>query len=109
MSIIQQLIVILLVVVILYVVIVFQSIALARLLRSKGWALFGSGLLVLGARQIWGFIKLPTAILEAQAKGYMPENLTAEQWILTGALIAALGLVIAGFDKLRRDFRKLGL
>ena len=54
-------------------------------------------------------MKLPTAILKAQVHGQLPENLNAEQWITIAILFGAVICLIIGFDKLRRDLRRIGV
>ena len=92
-----------------FAVVVAQIIQLARLLRSRAWRLIAAGILVIGLRQLWNLIRLPAAILTAKAKGAMPESLTLENWLAIGAAFLAVGLLIAGFDSLRRDLRKIGI
>lgn len=90
-----------------YIVIVFQTFALARLLSSIGWYGLALGWTILGGLRVWGFIRLPVALMRARETGYvMPQSLTLEQWaqIIIGS--TALLLIIVSLDKMRRDFRK---
>lgn len=90
-----------------YAVMVAQIVALARLLRSQAWILIAAGFVSAGVRMVWGFIQRPSAMIRAVANGNMPEQLTAEQWIVFASTFLTIGLLIAGFDRLRRDFDKL--
>lgn len=109
MSIIEELIVIAFLLVCAFGVVVAQIIQLSRLFRTAAWTLIAAGILVIGLRQLWNLVRLPAAILRAQAQGVMPESLSWEQWIVIGTAFLAVGLLIAGFDKLRRDLRKIGI
>lgn len=90
-----------------YAVMVAQIVALARLLRSWAWTLIAAGFVTAGVRTIWGFIQRPSALIRAAANGNLPEVLTVEQWILLSSTFLSLGLLIAGFDRLKRDFDRL--
>lgn len=92
-----------------YGVIVAQAIALWRVLRSWAWVLLASAFLVLGFRQVFGYIRLPAVILQAQKQGVMPESLSGEQWLQVGLAFLGLGLIILGLDRLRRDLRVIGI
>lgn len=94
---------------VLYGVVVAQAIALYRVLKSSAWMFLASGFVIAGLRLLWGLVRLPSAILKAQGKGQIPDSLTTEQYILIGGAFIALGLWIAGFDRLRRDLRKVGV
>ena len=86
-----------------YVVLVAQIISLARMLRSWAWTLIAAGFVIAGLRAIWGFIQRPGVMIRAIANGNVPQGLSTEQWILLFMGFLSLGLVIAGFDRLRRD------
>ena len=90
-------------------IVVAQAIQLSRLFHTRAWYLLAAGLSLIGLRQIWGLIRLPGAILKAQAQGVLPEHLSTEQWVVIAAAFVAIGLLIAGFDKLRRDLARIGL
>lgn len=109
MSIIEELLTIAFLLVCAWGVVVAQVIALGRIFKTRAWTFLMVGVLVIGLRQVWGFVRLPAGILKAQAQGVMPENLTAEQYITIAAAFIAIGFLIAGFDKLRRDLRKIGI
>ena len=94
---------------VLYGVIVAQAIQLSRLLRSAAWWLLAGGFICAGGRLLWNLLRLPAAIVKAQGRGQMPDTLTTEQYILIGAAFIALCLWIAGFDRLRRDLKKVGV
>lgn len=93
----------------LFCVVIGQAIAISRIHRTLPWTLLASGLAIIGARQIWGLIKLPMALEEAKLRGVLPESLTLEQWILTLLAFLAVSLLIAGFDMLRRHYRNIGI
>ena len=109
MSLIDQYLLISFVFTVLYGVIIAQAIALSRLLRSAAWWLIAGGFVLTGARLLWGLLRLPSAIVKAQAKGQIPDSLSTEQYLLIAVAFVTTGLWIAGFDKLRRDLRKIGL
>lgn len=109
MSVIEQLLVVAFLLVCAWGVVVAQVIALSRVLKTRAWVFVAVGVLVIGMRQVWGFVRLPTMILKAQARGTMPESLTVEQYITIAAAFVAIGFLITGFDKLRRDLRKIGV
>lgn len=92
-----------------FAVLVGQSIEIAYLVKSTSGWLKAVGFFLIGALQVWGFIRLPIAIMEAQSKGVLPASLTAEQWIRIALGFTALGFLIAGFHRLRQDLRDLGM
>ena len=92
-----------------YVVIVFQVVALSRLYQSTAWAVIAAGFIGAGLLQVWRLIRLPLAMIQAQARGTLPEHLNAEQWISIGSGFLVVGILIVGFDRLRRDLGKLGI
>lgn len=92
-----------------YVVIMFQVIALSRLYRSQAWKILAAGFILAGAMQVWRLIRLPITMMQAQARGTLPDQLTWEQWFNVGMGFAIVGVLIIGFDKLRRDLRKIGI
>lgn len=109
MSIIEELLMIAFLLVCAWGVVVAQVIALSRLFKTRAWTFLMLGVLVIGLRQVWGFLRLPAAVLKAQTQGVLPENLTTEQYITIAAAFVAIGFLIAGFDKLRRDLRRIGV
>ena len=92
-----------------YVVIVFQVVALSRLYQSAGWRLLAIGFTAAGLMQVWRLIRFPLTMVQARVRGTLPEHLTLEQWVSIGVAFAIVGILIAGFDKLRRDLRKIGI
>lgn len=109
MDIIGQLILLTFLLAVSFCVVVGQAIAISRIHKTVPWRLLAAGLAVIGGRQIWGLIKLPIALERAKLQGVLPESLTLEQKILTAAAFLAIGLLIAGFDILRRHYRNLGI
>ena len=115
MDIVTELLVLSLVMIGLCGVIVAQSFAVARLIKSWSWVLIASAFAVLEARQIWRFVRLPATILRAQTfvnkagENAMPARLSIEEWVNIGAGLLFLVLIIAYFDRMRRDLRKLGI
>lgn len=92
-----------------YVVIVFQVVALSRLYHSVGWGILAAAFVCAGGMQVWRLIRFPLTMIQAQARGNLPESLSLEQWINIGVAFLVVGLLITGFDKLRRDLRKIGI
>lgn len=92
-----------------YVVIVFQVVALSRLYHSVGWGIIAAGFIGAGGMQVWRLIRFPVTMIQAQVRGNLPERLSTEQWINIGMAFLIVGLLIVGFDKLRRDLRKIGI
>ena len=109
MGIIEQLLTLSFVFAVCYVVIVFQVVALSRLYQSRGWQILAAGFTLAGGFQVWRLIRFPIAMMQAQARGTLPEQLSLEQWINVGGGFLIVALLIIGFDKLRRDLRKIGL
>lgn len=85
-----------------------QAFTTRRTLKSDAWLLFMLAFLNVAGWRLWGLIRLSSTIVEAQAKGYMPEYLTAEQWlqVITNGFGVPL-LFIAGMILLRRSLRRL--
>lgn len=94
---------------VMFAVVVAQLIQLSRLLKSSAWYLLASGVAVIGLLRLWSLLKLPSAMLRAQAQGVMPEHLTLDNWISIGGGFLATALLIAGFDTLRRHLRRIGV
>lgn len=92
-----------------YVVIVFQVVALSRLYQSAAWRILAGGFTLAGAMQVWRLIRFPLTMMQARVRGTIPEQLSTEQWINVGISFLIVGLLIVGFDKLRRDLRKIGI
>lgn len=109
MSIIEELLTIAFLLVCAWGVVVAQVAALSRIFKTRAWTFLAIGVIVIGGRQVWGLVRLPAAILKAQTQGVLPERLTSEQYITITAAFVAIGLLIAGFDRLRRDLRKIGI
>lgn len=92
-----------------YVVIVFQVVALSRLYHSTGWGILAAAFTGAGGMQVWRLIRFPLTMMQARARGTLPDQLSIEQWINVGIAFLIVGLLIIGFDKLRRDLRKIGI
>lgn len=92
-----------------YVVIVFQVVALSRLYQSTAWKILAIGFTLAGAMQVWRLIRFPVTMMQARARGSLPDRLSLEQWINVAVGFVVVGLLIIGFDKLRRDLRKIGI
>ena len=90
-------------------VIAAQSIAIARILHSRAGWYKAAAFALIGLLQVWTFVRLSAAINEARAKGALPDSLPLTQWVRVGVIFIAVGLLIAGFDRMRRDLRKLGI
>ena len=89
--------------------IMFQIITLARVYRSWSWATGAGAFVLLGAKQIKNFIRLPSAILEAQMKGVMIERLNWEQLIDVTWSYLIIAAFIVWLDWMKRDLEKLGV
>lgn len=109
MDIIEQLMLIAFALSLLFCIVVGQMIAISRIHKTLPWALLAAGMTVIGGRQIWNLVKLPIALQQAQAKGVLPERLNLEQKLLILSAFVGVGLLIAGFDILRRHYRKIGI
>lgn len=92
-----------------FCIVVGQIIAISRIHKTLPWTLLAAGMFVIGARQIWNLVKLPIALEQARAKGVLPESLNWEQTLLILSAYVGVGLLIAGFDILRRHYRKIGI
>jgi hypothetical protein len=92
-----------------FCVVVGQAIAISRIHRTLPWTLLAMGLTVIGVRQVWNLVRLPIALEQARIRGTLPESLTWEQTILIGSAFVGVGLLIAGFDILRRHYRNIGI
>src|SRR5688572_22782346 len=93
----------------LFLVVIFQTVAISRLHKTVPWTLLAAGFLVIGARVVYGLLRLPIALEQAKLRGSLPESLTGEQWILIASAFLGVGLWIAGFDLLRRHYRNIGI
>ena len=80
---------------------------LGSYLKSRAWVCIVSGFVLIGGLRLYGLFKLPAAIMRAQMQGAMPESLNAEIWSTTILALIALGLLIVGFDILRRDMLRM--
>lgn len=109
MEIIEQLLLLSFVFAVGYVVIVFQVVALSRLYQSTAWRVLASGFILAGGMQVWRLIRFPITMMQARASGSLPDRLSLEQWINVAIGFVVVGLLIIGFDKLRRDLRKIGI
>lgn len=88
----------------------WQAFKLRSIYRSNS-SLFGAFVfLLLGARQLYGLIRLKSTIADLRAKGVMIDHLTTEQWIVGVVWVYAIviGFIIWQHWK-RRDLRKLGI
>lgn len=76
----------------------------AWVMRTWAWWILGGSFAVWGLWRVSAFMRLPSAIMEAQAKGTMPTSLTIMQWVdVVGIpLLFLIGLIV-GFGKLRYD------
>lgn len=90
-------------------VVVGQIIAISRIHRTAPWTLIAAGMTVLAGRIVYGLVRLPVQIQQAKIRGTLPESLSWEQVILIGTAFLAVGLLIAGFDLLRRHYRNIGI
>lgn len=93
----------------LLIVVVFQVLSLSWKLRSSAWYMLATSLAMFGAIRAWNMLKLPAAILKAQERGVMPASLTLENWLNIGMALGALLLMIAAYEKLRRDLKAIGM
>lgn len=88
----------------------WQAFKLRSIYRS-GSSLFGACVfLLLGARQLYGLIRLHSTIADLRAKGVMIDHLTVEQWLVGVVWIYAIlvGFVVWQHWK-RNDLKKLGI
>jgi hypothetical protein len=109
MNIVTQLILILLGITIIYGLTVVQSMLLWRFYQSRSWLIGAATFFLLGARQIWALLQLPSQIIQAQLQGVMITRLTAVQWIaVVWAYIIGIGF-ICFLDWQRRDLKRLGV
>jgi hypothetical protein len=92
-----------------YMIVVAQAFALQRVLNSIAWKLIAGAFALSGARIVWSLIRLPATIMRAQAEHRMPERLTGEEWVQIGWAGLVIVVLIFGFDRLRRDLRKVGI
>ena len=109
MNIVTVLIVILLGLAVMFTAIVFQIVQLARIYQVTSWWIGAIAFILLGARQVYGLVRLPAAIMDAQLKGVMIERLTTEQWFTVVWAYAIAATFILWLDWLRRDLAKLGI
>lgn len=109
MDIISQLIAVSFLLALSFCIVVGQAIAISRIHKTLPWTLLAAGLAVIGGRQIWVLIKLPIALEQAKLRGALPESLNWEQKILIAVAFLGVGLLIAGFDILRRHYRNIGI
>jgi hypothetical protein len=91
------------------IVIVFQIGLLWRIFRSWAWILKLAAYLTMGTLQVWRYLALSSALMDAKARGVMPEHLTASQWGNMALTFLFFGLIIISYDVLRRDLRKIGV
>lgn len=89
--------------------IMFQIVALARIYHSGAWLVGAVAFILLGSKQIKNLLRLPAAIMDAQAKGVMINHLSLEQWIDVIWSYAAIAAFIWFLDWLRRDLKKIGV
>ena len=92
-----------------FCVVVGQIIAISRIHKTLPWTLLAAGMTVIGGRQIWNLVKLPIALEQAKLAGMLPENLNWEQTLTIASAFVGVGLLIAGFDILRRHYRNIGI
>ena len=93
-----------------FAAVVAQVVVLSRKLRSWAWWAIAAAFVILGIRQVWAFVSLPTAIMKARERGIaIPDHLTVEQKISIATIFVVIGLLIFGFDRLRRDLRHIGV
>lgn len=90
---------------VLLVVIVGSS---AWVMRTWAWWILGGSFTVWGLWRVSAFMRLPTAIMEAQMKGTMPTSLTITQWVdaVVIPLLFLIGLIV-GFGILRYDINRI--
>lgn len=93
----------------LFLVVVFQTIAISRLHKTLPWTVLAAGFVVIGGRMVWGLVRLPIALEQARAKGVLPDSLNWEQTINITLAFVGVSLWIAGFDILRRHYRRIGI
>lgn len=109
MNIVTELILILLGITVIYGLTIVQSYLLWRFFKSYSWLIGAATFFLLGARQIWALLQLPSAIIQAQLQGILINHLTGQQWIgIVWAYIIGIGF-IAFLDWQRRDLKKLGV
>lgn len=109
MNIVTLLLLIVLSIAVLYTVIIVQVVVLARIYRMRSWWVGAGTFVLLGGRQIFGLIRLPSAIIEAQLKGVMIEHLNNEQWLMVvWGYVIVVGFIVF-LDWLRRDLKKIGV
>lgn len=92
-----------------FVLAIVQAVLLWRKYKSHSWLVGALFAIALGSKQVYGFIGLPSAILQAQMQGVMIERLSADQWIGVSWSYVIVGLLIAFFDWQRRDLAKIGV
>jgi hypothetical protein len=86
-----------------------QGVLLWRIYRSYSSLVGAFGFLLLGAKQVWSLVQLPSQIIQAQMKGVMIEHLTGTQWFSVIWSYLIMGVFLTYQDWLRRDLRKLGV
>src|SRR5687767_14014394 len=92
-----------------FLVVIFQTIAISRIHKTLPWTLLAAGFVVIGARMVYGLVRLPVTLEQAKMRGTLPESLSWEQTIMIAAAFLGVGLWIAGFDILRRHYRNIGV
>lgn len=108
MSIVETLIALTLLYTVLILVMVGLVLSLTWVFKTWAWYALAAGLVVIGGIRIAGLLRLPAAIIEAQARGVMVTSLSTEQWLMTILTFVGVALMVIGFGKLRGDLRRIG-
>lgn len=108
MSIIEILIAITLLYTVLILVMVVLVISLTWVFKTWAWYALAAGLTISGGIRVLGLLRLPSQIIEAQARGVMPASISFDQWLITIATLIGVALMVVGFGKLRSDLRRIG-
>lgn len=92
------------------VIAAWQAWKLGGILRANS-AKFGAFVFfLLGARQVYGMIRLKANIADARARGVMIDRLTVEQWIVGVIWVYAIMIgFIVWMHWRRSDLKKLGI
>lgn len=91
-----------------FTVIMVQIISLARFQKARSWWAGAVAFILLAGIQIKGLVRLPSAIIQAQMKGYMIDELALEQRIdIVWSYLIVVAFIVF-LDWLRRDWKRLG-
>lgn len=91
----------------LYVFLVGQVLTTRKRLKSTAWNLLALAFIFGSLRQIWTVLALLETLKRERNLGLQVP--TSNQWISVILAVFLVSLSVAGFEKLRRDLRKIGV